>query len=135
MLIIFDENFPHNLAKGLDTIEQSNNNSILKCQITHPKFLEIEGIKDAPLIEYAGRYNAIIITHDKDFKDVKSKGAIYVQHKVGVFFFKFKKKEYSYWGIVKVFINQFEAIKKIIIEEPTPFVYEISSSGVQRFQF
>lgn len=135
MLLIFDENFPHNLARGLDIIEESNNCSSLKCQITHPKYLNIEGMKDNPLIEFAGSNSAVIITSDRDFRDIKSKKSIYIENNVGVFFFKFKKKESNYWGIVKTFINQFEDVKEILLKETPPFVYEISSSGTKRFEF
>ena len=98
-------------------------------------YQEARGISDDAVIKKAFSENRILITNDKDFKDIKSKGGIYNAHKVGVIFFKFKKNEYSYWGIVKVFINQFDTLKEILLEQSPPFVYEISSQGVKRYDF
>ena len=93
MLIIFDENFPQKIAEGLNLIESTNRDTILHCEITHPYLINKGGTEDDDWITYAGKKDAIIMTFDKDFKDIKAKGRLYNEHKVGVFFFKFDKKE------------------------------------------
>ena len=136
MLIIFDENFPQKIAEGLNIIESTNRDTILRCEITHPYLLKKGGTEDDDWIKYAGKNNAIIMTFDKDFKDIKAKGRLYHEHKVGVFFFKLDKKEKMYWQIVKLFINNFDSMKKIMIEVEKPFVYRISSKGFpERYEF
>lgn len=136
MLILFDENFPKKIAEGLNLIESSNKDTILKCTITHPYLLDKGGTEDNDWIKYAGRRNAIIMTFDKDFKDIKTKGRFYHEHKVGVFFFKFEKNEKMYWQIVKLFVNNFEEMKKIIVEVERPFVYRITAKGKpERYEF
>lgn len=136
MLIIFDENFPLKIAEGLNTIESTNHDTILNCTITHPYLLDKGGTLDDDWITYAGNNNAIIMTFDKDFKDIKAKGRLYHDNKIGVFFFKFEKKEKMYWQIVKLFVNNFESMKKIILETPRPFVYRITSKGnPERYDF
>jgi predicted nuclease of predicted toxin-antitoxin system len=136
MLILFDENFPFKIAEGLNIIESTNRDTILKCEITHPTFIDKTGTDDDDWIVFAGKNDAIIMTFDKDFKDIKSKGRLYTEHKVGVFFFKFDKKEKMYWQIVRLFVNNFEAMKRIILDIPRPFVYRISSKGnPERYEF
>lgn len=136
MLIIFDENFPQKIAEGLNTIESTNRDTILHCEITHPYLIKKGGTTDDDWVEYAGINNAIIMTFDKDFKDIKAKGRLYNEHKVGVFFFKFDKKEKMYWQVVRLFVNNFDAMKKIILEVERPFVYRISSKGSpERYEF
>ena len=136
MLIIFDENFPQKIAEGLNLIESTNRDTILHCEITHPYLINKGGTEDDDWITYAGKKDAIIMTFDKDFKDIKAKGRLYNEHKVGVFFFKFDKKEKMYWQIVKLFVNNFEEMKKLILEVPRPFVYRISSKGSpERYEF
>lgn len=136
MLVIFDENFPVKIAEGLNTIESTNRDTVLNCQITHPYIISKGGTSDEDWIKYAGDNDAIIMTFDKDFKDIKSKGRLYSENMVGVFFFKFDKKEKMYWQIVKLFVNNFDAMKKIILEIPRPFVYRISSKGnPERYEF
>ncbi len=136
MLIIFDENFPLKIAEGLHIIESTNRDTILNCEITHPYLINKGGTDDDDWIAYAGRHNAIIMTFDKDFKDIKAKGPLYTQYKVGVFFFKLDRREKMYWQIVKLFVNNFDAMKKIILEVPRPFVYRISAKGnPERYDF
>lgn len=136
MLIIFDENFPQKIAEGLNIIESTNRDTILNCEITHPYLINKGGTEDDDWIAYAGKNNAIIMTFDKDFKDIKAKGRLYNEHKVGVFFFKLDKREKMYWQIVKLFVNNFDAMKTIILEVPRPFVYRISSKGKpERYEF
>lgn len=136
MLIIFDENFPQKIAEGLNLIESTNRDTILQCEITHPYLIQKGGTEDNDWITYAGERNAIIMTFDKDFKDIKSKGRLYQQHKIGVFFFKFDRKEKMHWQIVKLFVNNFDAMKNIIVNIPRPFVYRISMNGKpERYEF
>lgn len=136
MLIIFDENFPCKIAEGLNIIESTCKDNILPCVITHPYLLKKGGAEDNDLIVYAGQKNAIIMTFDKDFKDIKAKGRLYTQHKIGVFFFKLDKKEKMYWQIVKLFVNNIDVMKRLIIETPRPFVYRINMKGnPERYEF
>jgi hypothetical protein len=108
----------------------------LPCTITHPAILNKTGTSDEDWIKYAGENDAIILTFDGDFKDVKTKGALYSQHKIGVFFFKYDKKGGSrYWQTVRLLVNNLEEIKKIIFKKERPFVYRVTNSGKpERFE-
>ena len=138
MLILFDENFPQKLAEGIDIIEQGHKDSILQCEITHPYLIGKGGTTDDEWIKFLGENNAIFMTFDKDFKDIKSKGRLYCENQVGVFFFKYDKKDKDgmYWQSVKIFIKNFGEIKRIITEVPRPFVYRITLNSIpQVFHF
>ena len=135
MIILFDENFPCKIAEGIDIIESVNKDTILKCTYTHPYLLNKGGTEDDDWIAYAGRNNALIFSFDKDFRQIKSKGNLYIQHNVGVFFFKYEKKEPMYWQTVKLVVNHLHDIKKTILTVSLPFVYEISKKGVKRCEF
>jgi len=136
MLILFDENIPVKIAEGLNTIESTNKDTILHCTITHPYIIQKGGTSDDDWIKFAGENKAIILTFDKDFKNVKSKGSLYIQHNIGVFFCKFDKKEKMYWQIVRLFVNSFNLMKNIIVTTPRPFVYRINHHGKpERFEF
>jgi predicted nuclease of predicted toxin-antitoxin system len=130
MIILCDENFPVKIAEGLSIIESANRDTVLQCTITHPSILNKTGTSDEEWIKYAGENDAIILTFDGDFKDVKTKGTLYSQNKIGAFFFRYDKKGGSrYWQTVRLLVNNLEEIKKIIVEKERPFVYRVTSSG------
>jgi len=135
MKYIFDENFSHRLAQGLNLIEQGNLKSKVQAEITHVKFLDLEGKTDEKIIEIAGKNNGIIITMDKDFRHMKHYFALYKMHKTGVVIFRSSKGKLSYWDIVKSFINKWEDLKESIVCESTPFAFQINTKGIQRLTF
>lgn len=135
MIILFDENIPSKIAEGINIIDSANKDTILKCTYTHPYLLNKGGELDDNWIEYAGKNRAIIFSFDRDFRQIKSKGKLYVEHNVGVFFFKYKKGDPIYWQTVKLIINHLNEIKSTIVNVPSPFVFEISSLGVKQCFF
>lgn len=135
MIILCDENFPCKIAEGIDIIESANKDTPIQLSFTHPYLLKKGGASDEEWIKFAGENNAIIFSFDKDFKDLKSKGRLYTQHNVGVFFFRYNRKEKIYWQTVKLIVNNMNEIKEKIIDTPAPFVYEISGKGVSRYEF
>ncbi|HEY6977037.1 MAG TPA: DUF5615 family PIN-like protein [Chitinophagaceae bacterium] len=135
MFFLFDENVPYKLVQGLILIEESNYKSPIKVKISHPKLMNSEGSSDEEQIEIAGKNDGVIITFDKDFKHIKSYYPLYKKHKVGVVFLKLSKEEANYWGIVKLLINKWEDLKKVLKEHERPFSYQLSKNGIQRFNF
>lgn len=135
MIILCDENFPCKIAEGINIIESANKDTPLKCTFSHPYLLGMASVSDNDIIKYAGDNQAIIFSFDRDFKDLKSKGRLYIDNKVGVFFFRYDKKEKIYWQTVKLIVNHMTEIKKTILEINPPFVYEINKKGVTRYEF
>ncbi len=135
MTYIFDENYSYRLAEGLRLIEEGNLRSKIKIEITHVKFLQLEGATDEQLIEAAGKLNGRIITMDKDFRHMKHYYTLYKKHKTGVIIFRSSKGVIHYWDIVRSFINRWEELKEEISNATLPFAYQINSKGIQKLSF
>lgn len=135
MYFLFDENVPYKFVQGLSYIEEANNKTLVKATLTHPRFLNKEGMTDAEEIEIAGQSDAIIVSFDKDFKTIKSHRKLYEQYKVGIVHLRLTRRESNYWGIVMLIINQWEDLKSKISEIEKPFIYEVSSKGITELHF
>jgi len=139
MLFIFDENFPHAFVEGFSILEKANRLSNLKVQVVFsvdfmggPKF-DNEGsrisIEDTEIIEKASEQNAVIVTHDSDFKRIKHYKSLLIKHRVGFIYFKVPKGKYQYWDIVKAFVNRWEELKFEVSKCEHPFAFEIDKKG------
>ena len=135
MFFLFDENVPYKFVKGLSLIEEANNKSKIRVTITHPKDAGNEGATDEEQIVYAGKNKGIIVSFDKDFRHMKSYYPLYKEHNVGAVIINLSKKENNYWGIVKSIINKWEELKVKLSSEKRPFIYEITSRGIERRDF
>ena len=135
MYFLFDENVPHKFVQGLALIEESNHKSQIKVKLSHPRLIENEGASDEEQIQIAGKNDGIIISFDKDFKHIKSYYPLYKKHKVGIVFLKLSKEESNYWGIVKLVVNKWEELKRLLKDHEKPFAYQVSKHGIQRFEF
>jgi hypothetical protein len=146
MLFIFDENFPHEFVRGFAIIEKANKKSPISVDVvfsvdfmggpkTDPTTGEKIGITDEEIIIAASLKEAVIITHDSDFKRIKHYKPLLVQHKVGYIYFR-TPKNYVYWDYVKAFVNKWEDIKLEISDSTHPFAFEISKLGhLQKLDF
>jgi hypothetical protein len=145
MLFIFDENFPHQFVKGFSILEKADSRSEFKSDIVFSvDFMgghDIDNtgekipIEDEEIIVKASQQNAVIITHDSDFKRIKHYKPLLIQHQVGYIYFRTPKK-YVYWDYVKAFVNKWEEIKAEISKSTHPFAFEISKQGhLQRLEF
>lgn len=133
MFFLFDENVPYKFVQGLILIEESNHKSPIKVKLSHPRLINNEGASDEEQIHMAGKNDGAIISFDKDFKHIKSYYPLYKKHKVGIIFLKLSKEESNYWGIVKLVINKWEDLKRLLKDHERPFAYQVSKSGIQRF--
>jgi predicted nuclease of predicted toxin-antitoxin system len=135
MFFLFDENVPYKFTKGLALIEEANHKSKLSAFIVHPRDVSNEGASDEEQIKYAGDNNGIIVSFDKDFKHMKSYYPLYKQFNVGAVVLNLSKKEANYWGIVRAIINRWEDLKEQINNEKRPFIYEITTRGIEKRNF
>jgi hypothetical protein len=71
---------------------------------------------------------------DRDFKHLKSYYPLYKKYNAGVVLLKLGKKDSTYWGIVKLLVNNWEDLKEKCKNERRPFVLQISSKGVARLE-
>jgi len=63
------------------------------------------------LLLKAGATQWIIITQDLGFGRIEHEFVLLKQHKVSVIFFKPPKKGFSYWDMVKIFVDKWEDLK------------------------
>lgn len=130
MLFIFDENFPPDFVRGFSIIERGNKRSPLLSVIQHSnEFMGSPGASDEDIIQKASGKDAVIITHDSDFKKIKHYKPLLIQHSVGFIYFKTPKKEYRYWDMVKAIILKWEDLKDLVSKSTHPFALEIAKSG------
>lgn len=130
MLFIFDENFPHDFVTGFSILEKANRRSTIQVDIIFSgEFMGKLGSTDEEIIQKASKLDAVIITHDSDFKRIKHYKPLLIEHNVGYVYFKVPKGKYQYWDIVKAFINKWEDIKTEISASSHPFAFEISKQG------
>ncbi len=130
MIFIFDENYPISLTQGLTLLESANKHSPIPVNVIDAiSFMGRKGASDIDIITQAANKNAIIITHDSDFRRIKHYKPFLLQHKVGYIYFKTPKGGYHYWDIVKSFISKWEELKDKISKDTHPFTYEVSKTG------
>jgi hypothetical protein len=130
MLFIFDENFPPDFVKGFAIIEQANHRSSISVDVIFSiDFMGYVGATDIEIIEKASKMDAVIVTHDSDFKKIKHYKPLLIEHNVGYIYFKVPKGGYHYWDIVKAFVNKWEDLKLQISNSNSPFAFEINKLG------
>lgn len=136
MLLIFDANYPRSFVDAFKLLETSNKNSPVHVDIIFSDdFMGKQGADDEEIIVKADNLQAVIITHDSDFKRIKHYKTLLVKHRVGYVYFKTAKRQ-TYWDIVKAFVNKWEEIKKQAEESNHPFALEISKHGhLQKLDF
>ena len=129
MLFIFDENYPSEFVKGFAILEKANRRSPIQVDVVFSGDFIGLSASDEDIIKKATQKNAVIITHDSDFKRIKHYKPLLIEHSVGYIYFKVPKGKYQYWDIVKAFINKWEDLKAEIAGATIPFAFEISKVG------
>jgi predicted nuclease of predicted toxin-antitoxin system len=131
MRFLFDENCPIHLANGIKHLEQGNHKSKHQSEVLY--ILDFVGKGSSPedeeVIKIAGKQKAIIVTQDEDFKRIKHYRQSYIEHNVGVIFYKSPSGGMTYWEVVKSFIKTWEEMKKELSKLQPPFVCEIHKQG------
>lgn len=129
MIFIFDENFSKRLAEGLDLLEKSNPASIINVDVlSAEKLMGRRGATDEEIIrKLNGR--GVIVTKDKDFKQIKLTGKAIQETGTKVLFFKYSKKMVLYWDLLTTIITYWEKIKSELNKNAPPYVYEFDIKG------
>jgi hypothetical protein len=130
MLFIFDENFPREFVSGFSILEKANKRSPITVEVVFAiDFTGKTGADDEEIIKLASNKEAVIITHDGDFKRIKHYKPLLIEHKVGYVYFKVPSGKYQYWDIVKAFVNKWEELKEGISQSEIPFAFEVNKLG------
>lgn len=127
--IYVDENFPRQLAEGLNTlVEPQNKKDGIEIVILSIPNEFGRGAKDEDWIPEVGKENGIVITQDYRIQTQKHQQELYKQNGVGILFFSPPSKGgFSYWEMVKQLVNRWEEIKQIVNKNKTPYAFRCSA--------
>ena len=127
--VYIDENFAHQLAKGLDIFQQHlNQREQLKVQVLSIKEEFGQGVSDEDWIPIVGEQKGVVITQDFRIQTTKHQYELYKQYGLGVFFFKPPSNGYSFWEMVEQVIKRWSEIKKKT-KNKRPFAYRVKNKG------
>lgn len=137
MLYIFDENYSHRIAEGMNLLESGNKRvNSLVIRVKHIKeLIGRTGAPDTEVVETVGAHGGILFTKDKDFRQIKLMEQLYRKHKVGVVFFKQSKDGIRYWENVKTLVNRWDDIYEKVKNETPPFAVQVAKEGVTKLHF
>lgn len=129
MIVYIDENFPPQLAKGLNILQEPlNQKESRKIEIISIGDAFGQGAKDEDWIPKAGKKGGIIITRDYKIQTTRHQRDLYQKHGLGIFFFRPPSKSgYSYWQMVEQVIRRWDRIKQLAKKTKLPFAYKCSS--------
>jgi phosphopantetheine adenylyltransferase len=127
--IYIDENFPRQLAEGLNILQQAQNRKEgLDIEVLSIKTVFGEGAKDEDWIPKVGKEKGIVITQDFRIQTQKHQKELYIENKVGILFFNPPSNNgFTYWEMVKQLVNKWDDIKQIVKKNNTPFAYRTSA--------
>ena len=125
MKIYIDENFPRPLAEGLNVLEIPNNDGFEVIALIDEFGV---GAKDQDWIPLVGDEGGVVITQDLRIQRTRQLKELYMQHGLGIFFFKSPSKTgYSYWEMVEQAIKRWKELKDLAKNTPHPFAYRCTS--------
>ena len=129
MIALIDENFPRQLANGLNKIQEPLNlKEKIRFEVLSIPEVFGSGAKDEEWIPKAGEMGSIILTQDLRIQSTRHQRDLYQQHNLGIFFFKPPSKNgYSYWEMVKQIIKHWDTIKDLTRKTKLPFAFRCTS--------
>lgn len=112
-------------------LEKSNPGSKIPVDVTSAEALMgRRGATDEELIEAAGS-DGVVITKDKDFKQIKLYAPVIELTGARILFYKHSKKLTYFWDILTATVVRWEEIKERLNKPKPPYVYEFDiRSGV-----
>lgn len=126
--IYLDENLSEYVADALNSLSKGYFRHIV---VYSTKVRFGKGVPDEEIIPAIGKAKGVLIT-----KDTRIHKSIQYQlcekHRLGVFFLKPSKGMDRHWEIVKMLVENWEEIIRIIYNERLPFGYLIPMKGKMR---
>jgi hypothetical protein len=127
--IYLDENLSEYVADALNSLNKGYFQSFTVSS-TKTKFGK--GVPDESIIPAVGKSGGILITKDVNINRTRMQYQLCEKYNLGVFFLKPAKGLDKHWEIVKMLINNWEEVIRIIGKEQLPFGYEIPTRGKMR---
>ena len=135
MKIYFDENTSRYLCRGLQELQTSRNNG--STESIEVLSVEVEfgmGTDDEDWIPVVGKAKGVAITHDLNIMRTKHQRELCEKHGVGLIIIRppSKKEGMPYWEQVKLLINNWPAIVKLVSRTSGHYHYELKpKSGLK----
>lgn len=124
MKIIFDENFPPQIAKALQILQSAKSEE--NVEVLNLTDLYGRGIEDEYWIPKISEISGIVVTQDIRIQRTRHQRELYEKFGLGVVFLKPpSNKGYSYWEQVDKIFSAWTDIKKICRRQPRPFAFII----------
>jgi len=135
MIIYIDENLPPQFARGFHILQEPENSKAgISIEVKAIKDAFGEAVEDEEWIPKAGEQKACAITQDFNIYRNKHQRELYLNHGLGIFFFK-PVKGTKYWQKLEMIVKYWPEICKIALRETKPFAYDIKHrGGVQKLE-
>jgi hypothetical protein len=127
--VYLDENLSEYVADALNSLNKGYFRDI-NVHSTKVKFGK--GVPDEAIIPAIGKAKGILITKDTNIHRTRMQYQLCEKYKLRIFFLKPSKGMDKHWEIVKMLIENWEEITKVIKKERLPFGYEIPTRGKMR---
>lgn len=127
--IYLDENLSEYVADALNFL---NKGYFRDVQVQSTKTVFGKGVPDEDIIPAIGKNKGILITKDTNIHRTRMQYQLCEIYGLGVFFLKPSKGMDKHWEIVKMLIENWEEIIRVITKEKLPFGYEITKRGKLR---
>jgi len=127
--IYLDENLSEYVADALNSL---NKGYFREINVYSTKIKFGKGVPDEEIIPAIGKVKGILITKDTNIHRTRMQYQLCESYKLGVFFLKPSKGMDKHWEIVKMLLQNWEEIIRIIQKERLPFGYEIPTRGKMR---
>lgn len=128
-VIFIDENLPHQLAEGLNILQQPLNSK-------EGTYIEVKSIKkefgsgekDEEWIPKIGKLKGVVITQDNRIQSQRHQKELYQMEGVGMLFMSSPSKTgWTYWELVKQLVDRWDDIKSIVLKNKPPFAFRCSA--------
>lgn len=125
MKIYFDENFPYQIARALNILQEPSQEVVTVLNVSEEFG---RGAQDEDWIPKVGKENGIIITQDLNIHHTRQQRELYRKHNLGVVFLKPPSKSgYLYWQMVNKILLSWAAIKNLAMKNERPFAFVLRS--------
>jgi len=124
MYIYLDENLSEHVAEALNNLNRGYFNDV---QVHSTKEVFGKGISDEELIPKIGKEKGYLITRDFQIQKTRLQCNLLEKNSVGAFFIKLPKNLNKHWELVRLLINNWEAIIETVRNERKPVSYRIAN--------
>lgn len=127
--IYLDENLSEYVASALNSLNKGYFEDV---EVHSTKIAFGRGVPDETLIPYIGETGDILITKDINIRRRKLQYDLCKEYGIGIFFLDMPKGQSTHWEMVRLLIEKWEDIIKVVRKNKRPFAYTISPKGKLR---